>query len=276
MPCCPACHVGAFAVAQSASAVRDLGVPGALSIAAASALGIGYKRGLFAGRVAHSAASDADASDTNQEDQMPRPRTRRPNAALILSTLALILALGGTSYAAFTLPKNSIGTKQLMNGAVTSAKLKNGAVTGSKLSLAGVTVPRASHANTADNATNAGHATTADKIPGLSFIPITLINGWASYFVLRPPEYAVDAQGVVHFEGALSGTSSTSNVAFTMPAALRSSSNAINLTADENGGDTGRIQIRSNGDVVVFDDPEHVGSGESFTSLEGITYMPGS
>lgn len=39
--------------------------------------------------------------------------------------VALIVALGGTSYAALALPKNSVGTKQLRAGAVTSAKIKD-------------------------------------------------------------------------------------------------------------------------------------------------------
>jgi hypothetical protein len=41
--------------------------------------------------------------------------------------LALFIALGGTAYAA-TLPRNSVGTKQLKRGAVTSAKVRNGAL----------------------------------------------------------------------------------------------------------------------------------------------------
>jgi hypothetical protein len=64
MPVCPSCHVAAIAVVHSASAVRDLGVAGAVSIAAASALGIGYKRGLFDVPVARAAASDADQDET--------------------------------------------------------------------------------------------------------------------------------------------------------------------------------------------------------------------
>ena len=43
----------------------------------------------------------------------------------IVSTLALFLALGGISYAAIQLPKNSVGTKQLRKNAVTGAKVKN-------------------------------------------------------------------------------------------------------------------------------------------------------
>jgi hypothetical protein len=42
--------------------------------------------------------------------------------------LALFVALGGTSYAAVTLPKNSVGTAQLKNSAVTGAKVKKGSL----------------------------------------------------------------------------------------------------------------------------------------------------
>ena len=43
-----------------------------------------------------------------------------------IALLALFVALGGTSYAAFSLPAGSVGTKQLRNGAVTSKKIGNG------------------------------------------------------------------------------------------------------------------------------------------------------
>lgn len=47
-------------------------------------------------------------------------RLRAPSPAFVLSLLALFVALGGTTYAAATLPKNSVGTKQLKKNAVTS------------------------------------------------------------------------------------------------------------------------------------------------------------
>jgi hypothetical protein len=37
--------------------------------------------------------------------------SRRPSPALIVATAALFLTLGGTGYAAFTVSKNSVGTK---------------------------------------------------------------------------------------------------------------------------------------------------------------------
>ena len=45
--------------------------------------------------------------------------------ANVTATLALIIALGGTSYAAVTLGRNSVGNVQLKPSAVTSAKVKD-------------------------------------------------------------------------------------------------------------------------------------------------------
>ncbi len=43
-----------------------------------------------------------------------------------IGLLALFIALGGTSYAAVKLPRNSVGTTQLRKGAVTQSKLSRG------------------------------------------------------------------------------------------------------------------------------------------------------
>jgi len=49
--------------------------------------------------------------------------------ANVIASLALFLALSGGAYAALKLPKNSVGTKQIKNGAVTKAKLAKNAKT---------------------------------------------------------------------------------------------------------------------------------------------------
>ena len=63
---------------------------------------------------------------------MPRS-TRLPSPAMLVALVALVIALGGTSYAAITLPKNSVGTKQIRKHAVTASKIKARAVTKSKI-----------------------------------------------------------------------------------------------------------------------------------------------
>jgi hypothetical protein len=52
-----------------------------------------------------------------------RLATKRPSAPMLMSTAALVVALGGTSYAAAT-----IGSAQIKNGAVTSPKIKDGTI----------------------------------------------------------------------------------------------------------------------------------------------------
>jgi hypothetical protein len=48
----------------------------------------------------------------------------RPSPPLVISALALAVALGGTGYAAVVLPANSVGTAQLKPGAVIGSKVK--------------------------------------------------------------------------------------------------------------------------------------------------------
>jgi hypothetical protein len=103
-------------------------------------------------------------------------RIIRQSPALVISVLALAVALGGTSYAAFEVPKNSVGTAQLKNHAVTGAKLKNNSITSGKLKNNSITSGKLKNnsvtgrklaintlppVNTAKNADSAGFATNA-------------------------------------------------------------------------------------------------------------------
>jgi hypothetical protein len=56
---------------------------------------------------------------------MRRILRHRPSPAMVIACIALTVALGGTSYAAVTLPRGSVGTAQLKKNAVVSAKVKN-------------------------------------------------------------------------------------------------------------------------------------------------------
>jgi hypothetical protein len=96
------------------------------------------------------------------------------NYANVVATLALFVALGGVSYAASTLPRNSVGAPQLRRNAVITSKLKDRSVTSAKIARNAVTgyqvaestlgvVPNAGHAIEADHARAADSAKTADS-----------------------------------------------------------------------------------------------------------------
>jgi hypothetical protein len=50
---------------------------------------------------------------------------RRPSVSDVLASTALFVALGGTSYAALKLPKNSVGEKQIRANAIRSEEVKD-------------------------------------------------------------------------------------------------------------------------------------------------------
>jgi hypothetical protein len=114
---------------------------------------------------------------------MRRLLLHRPSPAMVVALIALFVAMGGGAYAAFKLPKNSVGARQLKKSAVTGPKIKANAVSGSKVannSLTGsdiresslgkvpsaVSADNAGHASSADNATNASNAANAGTVGG--------------------------------------------------------------------------------------------------------------
>src|SRR5438093_1138676 len=58
---------------------------------------------------------------------------RRLTFSNVVSFVALFVALSAGSYAAVTLPKNSVGPKQLKAKAVTTPKIRNSAVSAPKI-----------------------------------------------------------------------------------------------------------------------------------------------
>ena len=55
--------------------------------------------------------------------------------ANVTASLALFIALGGTSYAAITLPRNSVGANQLRTGSVRSAEVRDRSIGARELTL---------------------------------------------------------------------------------------------------------------------------------------------
>ena len=73
---------------------------------------------------------------------MNRFKRYRPTPAMIVAIVALVFALGGTSYAAVVLPAGSVGSKQIKKNAVTGAKIKANSVTTVKIKDGAVTTPK--------------------------------------------------------------------------------------------------------------------------------------
>jgi hypothetical protein len=78
---------------------------------------------------------------------MIRRLTSRLTYANVTATLALFVALGGSSYAALNLPRNSVGSKQIRTAAVRSREVKDRSLgvkdlsTSARKSLRGVVGP---------------------------------------------------------------------------------------------------------------------------------------
>jgi hypothetical protein len=120
-------------------------------------------------------------------EQRPDDRRRgRITPALVVATAALVVALGGTGYAAFAIPKASVGTPQLKNGAVTPAKI----VPGAGVSL--VYTRSTQNVSVAANSVGGGYATCpkgshpigggvgTNDIPGVTVtesLPYTSVSG---------------------------------------------------------------------------------------------------
>src|SRR5215217_2250603 len=68
-------------------------------------------------------------TERRSPSMLNRFRTR-PTFSSVVSVLALFVALGGTSYAAVKLPKNSVGSSQIKVNGVQSSDVKNGSLRG--------------------------------------------------------------------------------------------------------------------------------------------------
>jgi hypothetical protein len=140
--------------------------------------------------------------------------------ANVTSTLALVLALGGVSYAATQLPRNSVGGRQLKANSVTGAKVRDRSLTSRDFDLATQFAPRGPR---------------GPEGPGGS----------------RGPSDAYFANGA---GGTLPGQANVVNVEAVL-SDLPPGNYVVSSTAEtidfNNGGEIVRCDIRLNGDVVA-------------------------
>ncbi len=86
---------------------------------------------------------------------------------MMVALVALVIALGGTSFAATKLAKNSVGTKQIKKNAVVTSKIKKNAITTSKIKKDNVTGAKVKESSlgTVPSATNAANVDGYSTFP---------------------------------------------------------------------------------------------------------------
>jgi hypothetical protein len=94
--------------------------------------------------------------------------------ANVIAYLALFVALGGTSYAAISIPAGSVGTRQLRNGAVTAKKLNGDSIAGyvafwAKVYISGKIIASSKAATTSGWSNGVGQITFRGALPSRCF-----------------------------------------------------------------------------------------------------------
>jgi len=153
-------------------------------------------------------------------------RLPRPSAPLVVSFVALFVALGGASYAAIHLPPHSVGNAQLQNFSVGNAKLKPFSVGTGKLIPGAVGAPQVNSSQVQLRVTGpctdgamqsiaqSGNVTCTPVLPneyGSNTAPVTLgasatqvasqsLASGSSYLVLAYPHAVISGSSGQHVE----------------------------------------------------------------------------
>ena len=202
---------------------------------------------------------------------------RHLSPSMIVATVALFVALGGTSYAALVITGANIS-----NGTIRSIDIANGAhgVQGRDVKDRSLTLSDISPAARVKlkGAKGDPGAPGAGLTP-VTFTPPTLQNGWATV-ALTVPGFGKDDAGFVHLRGQISsGTLGTA--AFQLPAGQRPTQTSLFGALHIFGGNstTCIVAISTSGDVIIGTVGLPVDSGCAETagiySLDGITFGAG-
>ena len=206
----------------------------------------------------------------------------RPSPALVISIIALVMASVGTGLAAFKLPNNSVGSKQLKKNAVvtksikkeavTGAKVKKGSLTGANIKLSSLgTVPSATTATTAQvlSPHESIHLVGAPGEPAFEQEASNL-GALSPTVPVQPVGFFKDHEGIVH----LVGTAKAGNggLVFRLPEGFRPANNSLEFFAGQEDhpvavAGTGLAAGTASGLVIGFTTPK----GDAVI-LGGITF----
>ncbi len=118
--------------------------------------------------------------------------------ANVVGTIALFAALSGSAYAAFRVPPNSVGSRQLKAKSVTGGKIANATISGGKIEAETITGAniKMSALGTVPAAANAANAANANAVGGHAASCLehtTLIRGLCFDDHSNPPVQGVEA-----------------------------------------------------------------------------------
>jgi hypothetical protein len=184
---------------------------------------------------------------------------------MAVACIALVIALGGTGYAAIKLPRNSVGARQLKANAVTSAKVRNGSLTAkdfqSSTLLRG---PRGPQGPKGDSAAGAGGASSTR----LGYASRDLsIPGGASGAVGAD---FTDMIGLAVPAGSFSYTSSSGPLTATAPSRIVASGQAVVFNGSA-AGDDANVACQ----IVLFSpEPRVIGNYTNALVPGGNSFLP--
>ena len=220
----------------------------------------------------------------------------------VVATLALFIALGGASYAAINLPKNSVTKKQiaedavrasevapdsvdsgnLIDGGIEGSDIANGAVTGDDLATnsvgaAAVADNTLGPADLANNSIGPADLAAEEVAIGPTLATCVGATPWAIGGGGSAPGYWMDARRVVHLQGAVAcpGDATEGGTIFSMPQAYRPQIQSTVVRFGVLGGGPALAQVAvittPSGADLVYDAPND-SAVDNFVNLDGITY----
>lgn len=191
----------------------------------------------------------------------------------VVSCLALFVALGGTSYAAVKLAKNSVKAKHIAANAVSSPKIADGSLLGRDFRAgelpAGPRGPQGARGEKGDKG-DSGIAPQPEAWKALPLGP-----GWNDYGSgWATAAFRKDQLGRVHLRGLVTrgpGVPAFGQVIGSLPEGYRPPAALLFVVATGETNAFGRVDVQPGGNIVWVAG----GAGDpDFTSLSGISFWP--
>jgi hypothetical protein len=227
-----------------------------------------------------------------------RPRLTYAN---VVATIALFIALGGASYAAIKLPKNSIGAKQIKKNAVTAPKVKDGTLSAADVDTRSIQARITGNCRVGDaviavnqdgsvSCTGTGGPPTGPAggdlhgtypNPTLAAPPawrdVTFATGWSNFAAggAANVQCYLDAGGVVHLRGWARQESGAGALMWTLPPECRPSYDFEPGFPEVNSGGSGTVvgvgHIDTSGNAFLESALPGLNAG---VGADGITFRP--